>query len=88
MIERAKKLIDDFCFAEYGAEADFSDLKRVPIAYTVIGDSEIQVFVNLIDYSVIREVNGEIVSVSKFDTLSNLIENELEYLDFEVLIAI
>ena len=54
-LEEAKRLIEDFCDAEYGRGcADFSDLEHIGIAYTTTEDErhEIQVEVNLLDFSV------------------------------------
>ena len=40
-LEIAKEFINDFCVAEYGSPADFSDLEKVGIVYTTVTDEEI-----------------------------------------------
>ena len=62
LLERAKKLIDEFCEKEYDSDgADFSDLSAVNIAYTTTEDElhEIQADVNLIDYYIETKVDGK-----------------------------
>lgn len=82
-IEEAKELINDFCMCEYGEKADFSNLSKIPVAYTVTKDktNEIQVYVDLIGGQIIKEINGKIVEFKMFKNLDELI-NELEFLDF------
>ena len=60
-LDRAKTLIDDFCTYDYASHADFSDLSRVNIAYTTVGDEDIplQVHVDLEGYKIARELDGK-----------------------------
>lgn len=87
-IEIAKELINDFCISEYGSEADFSDLGKIPVAYTVTEDEEdeIQVYIDLIGWQVIREINNKKVEFKVFKNLDELID-ELEFLDFDELVS-
>ncbi len=87
-IEQAKQLINDFCVEEHGNEADFTNLKSVGIAYTTITDDEleVQVNVNLEDFSISRYVDNTLIDTQKYDTLGELIHNELENLSFDDLI--
>lgn len=88
-LERAKKLINEFCFAEYQQEDDFSNLSCIGIAYTTITDDEIpvQVNVNLIDYTLERYINDTLVEKREFDNIADLTMNQLEYLNFDDLIS-
>ena len=41
LLERAKTLIDEFCAYEYASQADFSDLSRIDVAYTTVGEDNL-----------------------------------------------
>ena len=90
LLERAKTLIDEFCAYEYASQADFSDLSRVNIAYTTVGDEDIplQVHVDLEGYKIERELDGRPLDARQYSSLQELIENELEGLDFQELVAV
>ena len=90
-LERAKRLIEDYCAREFGEDAaapDFSDWAKVPIAYTTTEDDahEIQVYANLIDYQIETFVDGNIRNVEIYADLQEMIE-DLECLDFDVLVG-
>ena len=89
-LDRAKTLIDDFCTYDYASHADFSDLSRVNIAYTTVGDEDIplQVHVDLEGYKIERELDGKPLDTRQYSSLQELIENELECLDFQELVAV
>ena len=89
-LDRAKTLIDEFCAYEYASQADFSDLSRVNIAYTTVGDEDIplQVHVDLEGYKIERELDGKPLDARQYSSLQELIENELEGLDFQELVAV
>lgn len=74
--------------SEYGSEADFSDLSKIPVAYTVTEDEmdEIQVCVDLIGCQIIKEINDKKVEFKMFKNLDDLID-ELEFLDFDDLVS-
>ena len=88
-LERAKVLISTFCSEEYDSEPDFSDLRKVDIAYTTITDEEVpvQVSVDLVDFRLDRSVDGIIVDSRKYDALKELTEQELVDPDFDELVA-
>ena len=90
LLERAKTLIDEFCAYEYASQADFSDLSKVSIAYTTVGDEDIplQVHVDLEGYKIERELDGGPLDVRQYSSLHELIENELEGMDFQELVAV
>ena len=87
-VDKAKRLIDEFCQSEYESEADFSDMRSIGIGHTTITDAEIpiQINVNLIDFSMDRYVEGVIVDQRKYNSLEELISHELEDLSFEDLV--
>ena len=89
-LERAKTLIDEFCAYEYASQADFSDLSKVSIAYTTVGDEDIplQVHVDLEGYKIEQELDSKPLDARQYSSLQELIENELECLDFQELVAV
>ena len=88
-LERAKALISTFCSEEYDSKPDFSNLRKVDIAYTTITDEEVpvQVSVDLVDFRLDRSIDGIIVDSRKYDTLKELTEQELVDPDFDELVA-
>ena len=86
---KAKRLINYFCVCEYDGGANFDDLEHVGIAYTTSGDGEhdIQIEVDLVGYKMVSIIDGKVAQVVQFDSLEQMIEEELEVLDFENLIA-
>ena len=82
-LEIAKEFINDFCVAEYGSPADFSDLEKVGIAYTTVTDEEIPIQVNadLVHYRMERYLNGQFLERRQYESLDELIQNELAELD-------
>lgn len=86
-LERAKQLINEYCAEEFRDEADFSDLRRVSLAYTTVTDDalEVQVNINLVDFRLDRYVNGVLVERCQYSSIDELIHKELEWLDVETL---
>ena len=89
-LEIAKEFINDFCVAEYGSPADFSDLEKVGIVYTTVTDEEIPIQVNadLVHYRMERYLNGQFLERRQYESLDELIQNELAELDFDDLISV
>lgn len=89
-LEIAKEFINDFCEAEYGSPADFSDLEKVGIAYTTVTDAEIPVQVNadLVHYRIERYLGGQFLERRQYESLDELIQNELAELDFDGLVSV
>lgn len=86
----ARDLIDQFCVEEYGNHADFTDLKKIGIAYTTTEDDkhEIQAYANLIDHCTEICLDGEILATQKSESLKDYVNNQLPYLDFGELVDI
>lgn len=86
-LDMAKKYIEDFHIREYGDEStDFSDLSNIGLVYTTLGDGgehEFQVTANLVDQSVSYSIDGEIVRTDIYDSLADMIEKDLSFLDFD-----
>ena len=89
-LEIAKEFINDFCVAEYGSPADFSDLEKVGIAYTTVTDEEIPIQVNadLVHYRIERYLDGQFLERRQYESLDELIQNELAELDFNDLVSV
>ncbi len=89
-LDEAKYYIDSFCEAEYGDKADYSDLRNVGIAYTTLTDDElpVQTSVDLIRFKVTHEFDGEVFLTEPYDSLEDLIENQLKCLDFSDLVDV
>ena len=89
-LEIAKEFINDFCVAEYGSPADFSDLEKVGIAYTTVTDEEIPIQVNadLVHYRIERYLDGQFLERRQYESLDELIQNELAELDFDDLVSV
>ena len=86
-LDIAKKYIEDFHIREYDDEStDFSDLSNIGLVYTTLGDEgghEFQVTANLVDQSVSYSIDGEIVRTDIYDSLADMIEKDLSFLDFD-----
>ena len=87
-LDTAKGLINEFCKREYGSEVEFTDLRHIGLAYTTTEDEkhELQVNADLVDYSISYLVDGVQVHEDKYETLSDLIDQDLSALDFDNLI--
>lgn len=89
-LDTAKGLITEFCEREYGSEVEFTDLRHIGLAYTTTEDEkhDLQVNADLVDYSISYLVDGVQVHQDKYESLSELIEQELSVLDFDSLISV
>ena len=89
-LDAAQELINHFCVAEYGSPADFSDLEKVGIAYTTVTDEEIPIQVNadLVHYRIERYLDGQFLERRQYESLDELIQNELAELDFDALVSV
>ena len=87
-LDTAKGLISDFCEREYGSEVEFTDLRHIGLACTTTEDEKhiLQVDADLVDYAVCYLIDGVRIHQDKYETLSDLIDQELSVLDFDSLI--
>ncbi len=92
MIEKAKTLIAEYCFREFGEDAkvDFSDLSKIPIAYTTTEDEkhEIQVNANLVDFRIETFVDDTCIRTEQYDSLGEMVEDVLPHLSFDELVCV
>ena len=86
----AKNYINDFCLDEYSEEADFSDLSNIHIAYTTDEKTEyeIQVSIDLLQYRMIYQYDGQVVREEQYGSLDDMNENALSVLDFDDLVSL
>ena len=68
----------------------FSDLEKVGIAYTTVTDEEIPIQVNadLVHYRIERYLGGQFLERRQYESLDELIQNELAELDFDDLVSV
>lgn len=87
-LDHAKQLINEYCQREFESDADYSDLSKVPLAYTTISDelTSTQVDANLVDFSIDRYISGTLVDQWKYDSLVDMC-TELANIDFDTLIS-
>jgi N12 class adenine-specific DNA methylase/adenine-specific DNA methylase len=91
-LDKAKRLIDDFCREEYQQEdgADYTDLANVGVAYTTTEDDkhEIQARVNLVDFRIETLADGKVVRSEQYASLEELTEKGLQALSFDDLVSL
>lgn len=89
-LDIAKHLILSFCRREYDSAADFSDLSRIPVAYTTTEDTEenIEVFLDLVNYRLIQCLDGDTVNEVQYDSIEQMTEECLKTLDFDDLVRL
>lgn len=88
-MEKAKKLINDFCRREYDSDADFSDLHNVGLAHTTLTDEElpVQVTADLLDCKITYIFNDKVYDVEQYKDIDDMADyGGLENLEFEDLI--
>ena len=88
-MQEAIGLIEDFVLEEYNEDSvDIRNPRQVGLAYGVSdsGAFEIQVDVNLLDFSISQTVDGKCVETRQYDSLRELIDQELAFLDYGQLI--
>lgn len=84
----AKQLINSYCQDEFDLEADFSDLKKVGVAYTTTEDSKhtVEAVVNLVDYRLETYVDDKLFKEETYADLKDMIDNCLHSLSFDDLV--
>lgn len=84
----AKQLINSYCQDEFDSEADFSDLKKVGVAYTTTEDSNhtVEAVVNLVDYKLETYVDNQLFKEKTYSSLKDMIDNCLYSLSFDDLV--
>lgn len=84
----AKQLINSYCRDEFDSEADFSDLKKVGVAYTTTEDGKhtVEAVVNLVDYRLETYVDDKLFKEETYADLKDMIDNCLHSLSFDDLV--
>ena len=87
LMSYAADRILEYYINEFQEYVDLDTEQDINLAYTTTEDEEheIQVSLNLQSLKLIKKVDDQIVDVTKYETLQDLINNELEYLDFDTL---
>ena len=92
LLKQAISCIDAYCDAEFGsdAEADYTDLSNIKIAYTDTEDGlhGIQASVNLLQHRMETYIDGVLVDYTQYDDLADFIENGLSNLYFHDLVSV
>jgi len=83
-LTEAKRLIDEYCLDEFESEADYADLEHVALAFTTTGDGEhtVEAQADLVHFSINRYVDGQLFEGRSYDSIEELISNDLQALDF------
>ena len=87
LVDRAMRLIDEYCMEEFEHHADFSEPEEVGLACTETSDGkhEIQVSCDLLHFEIRTQIDGTVVDKRNYDTLQELIDQELAFLEFSAL---
>ena len=83
-LTEAKRLIDEYCLGEFESVADYADLKHIPLAFTTTEDGghTVEAQADLVHFSINRYVGGQLFESRSYDSIEELISNELQSLDF------
>lgn len=89
-MDRAIRLINTYCQCEFEQDANFSNPDHVDLAARQDTQSglPIEVYADLESYRLIRMLGGTVVSEQQYDSLEDLCENALQYLDFDALVEL
>jgi hypothetical protein len=87
LLFEAKEKINEYCKSEFDSPADFSDLRKIGLAYTTTPDGkhEIQVYANLLEYKTETCLDCEVVVEQESRTLDEYVYSQLSHLDFDEL---
>lgn len=89
-VQNALDLIAKYKNDEFGYDDDapYENLSDIGLAFTITDDGEfdIDVGVDLVNFSITQRVGGTVTNERKYNTLDELITNELESLSFDDLV--
>ena len=89
-VQKALDLVAKYKKDEFGYDDDapYEDLSDIGLAFTSTDDGEfdIDVGVDLVNFSITQRVGGTVTNERKYNTLDELITNELESLSFDDLV--
>ena len=88
VLTEAKSRINEYTQREFGEEADFSDLSRIPLAYTTHEDTdvEITVYADLVDNKMVTMYGDNIADEHRFEDPDDMLSTlgNLEFSDLTV----
>ncbi len=91
-LEKAKEYISEYCKSEFGEESepDFSDLSKIPLAFTTSPDEDIPIQVNadLVNFKIERYMANTLIESREYQSLEDLMTSELRNLDFSDLVSV
>lgn len=84
LLEMAMRLVDNYIVGEFESRADFSDMSRIPAGHTTTEEEDlpVQIYVDLVNFSITRYLMGVLVETRKYDTLEDFVDMELTGMDF------
>jgi len=85
-LKTAKDMINEYCIAEFGYEADFKDLKRIGVCHTTLTEDEIpiQVEIDLVEMKKNIYIDNEF-AMGLPDKVKDITFEDLACLDFDSL---
>ncbi len=88
-MDRAIRLINEYCEREFDTQGNFSNLDHVDLAYTTDEETElpIEVYADLESFRIVKEYSGTVVSEELFDSLDDMCI-ALDNLAFDELVAL
>ncbi len=88
-MDKAIRLIHEYCESEFGEKANLSNMDHVDLAYTTDEYSElpIEVYADLEIFRIVKEYDGTVVSETLYDSLEDM-HGDLANLEFDELVAL
>ena len=89
-MDRAMRLIKEFCESEYDSAANFSNPDHVDIAYTTDEETElaIEVYADLETFRIVKEYDHTVVKEELYNSLEDMCDNGLEGMKFDELVSL
>lgn len=88
-MDKAIRLIHEYCESEFDTKANLSNMDHIDIAYTTDEYSElpIEVYADLESFRIVKEYDGVVVSETLYDSLEDM-HVDLANLSFDELVAL
>lgn len=88
-LDKAIRLINDYCEKEFDSKANFSNMDHVDLAYTTDEETDIpiQVYADLVSYRIVTEYGDRVIHEDLYDSLADM-HTDLANLEFDELVAI
>ena len=88
-MDKAMRLINEYCDKEFGEPANFSNMDRVGLAYTTDEQTEleIEVYADLESFRIVKEYDGKVVHEELFNDLEDM-NAALGNLEFDDLVSL